>query len=130
MVDSLDGLQGNTYRLSSVSIKRGWACPGCEDDPWISTPWPQDFVIGRNRFLYDDLDTFRFVQGCIAIVKQQIELSLIKLMLAQLRATMRDVSFPGYELARYTYGIVLSMLEDALSRGKTSTGWQRRGGQP
>jgi hypothetical protein len=33
-------------------------------------------------------------------------------MLAQLRSTMCDASFHGFDLARYSYGIVLYMLED------------------
>jgi hypothetical protein len=115
MVDSLDGLQGNNHHVSGASTKQGWARLGGNNAPWICVPWPQDYVIGhgrRNHLLYDDLDIYQFIQGSIAIIEQQDELSLIKLMLAQLRATMRDASFHMYEPARYSYGIVLSMLED------------------
>jgi hypothetical protein len=77
-----------------------------------------DFVVGHGRcncLLYDDLDVYQFVQGCISIVEQS-DLAVTRLMLAQLRFTMCDASFQGFESARYSYGIVLSMLEDgALS---------------
>jgi hypothetical protein len=33
-------------------------------------------------------------------------------MLSQLRSTMRDASFHGFESARYVFGTILSMLED------------------
>jgi hypothetical protein len=70
----------------------------------------------RNRLLYDDMDVFQFVQGCISIVEQTSDMAVMRLMLAQLRSTMRDASFHGFESAKYSYGIILSMLEDgALS---------------
>jgi hypothetical protein len=72
-----------------------------------------DWSWEEKLLFYDDLDIYQFIQDCIASIEQQDELSLIKLMLAQLRATMRDASFHGYEPARYSYGIVLSMLEDS-----------------
>jgi hypothetical protein len=65
----------------------------------------------RNRLLYDDLDIFQ-LQGCISIVEQTSDMTVMRLMLAQLRSTMRDASFHGFESARYSYGIILSMLED------------------
>jgi hypothetical protein len=133
MVDSLDGLQGQgNNRVSGASTKRGWARPGGDNAPRICVPWPQDYVIGhgrRNRLLYDDLDIYQFIQGAIAIIEQQDELSLIKLMLAQLRATMRDASFHGYEPARYSYGIVLSMLEDGALTWQDQYAWRKSGGQ-
>jgi hypothetical protein len=67
----------------------------------------------RNRLLYDDMDVFQFVQGCISIVEQTSDMAVMRLMLAQLRSTMRDASFHGFESARYSYGIILSMLEDS-----------------
>jgi hypothetical protein len=33
-------------------------------------------------------------------------------MLVQLRATMQDAQFHGYQAARYAYGTILSLLED------------------
>jgi hypothetical protein len=35
-------------------------------------------------------------------------------MLAQLRATMRDAQFHGYEAARYAYSTTLSLLKDGI----------------
>jgi hypothetical protein len=92
---------------------------GGDNAPKVCTPWPQDFVVGHGRcncLLYDDLDVFQFVQGCISIVEQTSDMAVMRLMLAQLRSTMHDASFHGFESARYSYGIILSMLEDgALS---------------
>jgi hypothetical protein len=36
----------------------------------------------------------------------------VQAMLAQLRATMRDAQFHGYEATRYANGTILSLLED------------------
>jgi hypothetical protein len=108
---------GNNMNTSTT--KRGWARPGGDNAPKVCTPWPQDFVVGhgrRNWLLYDDMDVFQFVQGCISIVEQTTDMAVMRLMLAQLRSTMQDASFHGFESARYSYGIILSMLEDgALS---------------
>jgi hypothetical protein len=61
---------------------------------------------------YDDLDVYQFIQGCIAMVEQQQDVVTMRLMLSQLRSTMRDASFHGFDSARYAFGTVLSMLED------------------
>jgi hypothetical protein len=97
------------------STKRGWARPGGDNAPKVCTPWPQDFVVGhgrRNRLLFDDLDVFQFVQGCISMIERQSDVDTMRLMLSQLRSTMRDASFHGFESARYAFGTILSMLED------------------
>jgi hypothetical protein len=101
--------------ISNTSSKRGWARPGGDNAPKVCTPWPQDFVVGHGRLkrlLYDDLDVYQFIQGCIAMVEQQQDVVTMRLMLGQLCSTMRDASFNGFESARYAFGTVLSMLED------------------
>jgi hypothetical protein len=105
----------NISNTSATSSKRGWARPGGDNAPKVCTPWPQDFVVGhgrRNRLLYDDLDVYQFAQGCIAMIEQQQDVATMRLMLGQLRSTMWDASFHGFDAARYAFGTVLSMLED------------------
>jgi hypothetical protein len=52
------------------------------------------------------------VQGAISIIEREDDLLIVCAMLAQLRATMHDAQFHGYESARYAYGTILSLLED------------------
>jgi hypothetical protein len=120
MVDALDtGIQGNSVMNSVMNfpkaLKRGWAKPGGENAPRIPIPWPQDFIIGQGRkprLLFDELDIHQFVQGAIAIIEREDDLVTVRAMLAQLRATMRDSQYHGFESARYAYGTILSLLED------------------
>jgi hypothetical protein len=125
LVDNLDpGVSGSNKSSVNIisnisngngSTKRGWARPGGDNAPKVCTPWPQDFVVGhgqRNRLLFDDLDVFQFFQGCISMIEWQADVDTMRLMLGQLRATMKDASFHGFESARYAFGTVLSMLED------------------
>jgi hypothetical protein len=116
MVDALDtGIQGNSVINFPKALKRGWARPGGENAPRIPIPWPQDFHIGQGRkprLLFDELDIHQFVQGTIAIIEREDDLVTVRAMLAQLRVTMRDAQFHGFESARYVYGTILSLLED------------------
>jgi hypothetical protein len=66
----------------------------------------------RNRLLYNDLDIYKFVQVAFQLSSNTLDVAVMRLMLAQLRSTMCDASFHGFDSARYSYGIVLSMLED------------------
>jgi hypothetical protein len=95
MLDALDtGIQGNSVINFPKALKRGWARPGGENAPRIPIPWPQDFIIGQGRkprLLFDELDIHQFVQGAIAIIECEDDLVTVRAMLAQLRATMRDV---------------------------------------
>jgi hypothetical protein len=58
------------------------------------------------------LDIHQFVQGAISIIEREDDLLTVRAMLMQLRATMHDAQFHGYESARYAYGTILSLLED------------------
>jgi hypothetical protein len=46
------------------------------------------------------------------MIERQPDVDTMRLMLGQLRSTMRDASFHGFESASYAFGTVLSMLED------------------
>jgi hypothetical protein len=75
---------------------------------------PQDYVMGhrrKNQLIYDDLDVWNFVQGCLSIINRDESLDIIRLVIRQLSATMRDAMSHGFEAARYLYGILLSMME-------------------
>jgi hypothetical protein len=115
MVDSLDsGLQGNASTSFPKTLKRDWARPGGDSAPRIPIPCPQDFIIDQGRkprLLFDELDIHQFIQGAISIIERE-DMSTVRAMLAQLRATMRDVQFHTYEATHYTYGTILSLLED------------------
>jgi hypothetical protein len=109
MVDSLDlGLQGNTTSMSfPKTLKWGWARPGGDNAPRIPIPWPQDFIIGQGRKPRLLLSVRR-----TCLIEREEDLPTVRAMLAQLRATMQDTQFHGYEAACYAYGTILSLLED------------------
>jgi hypothetical protein len=114
MVDSMDmTIQGNSVR----ALRRGWSRPGGDNAPRVAIPWPQDFIIGHGkkaRLCYDDLTVFEWTQGCLAIIEREMDMSIARGMLALLRATLRDAAYHGFEAARYSYGCILSMMEDGI----------------
>jgi hypothetical protein len=96
--NSIASIGSNSNNNIGSNTKHGWARPGGDNVPKVCTPWPQDFIVGhrrRNRLLYDDLDIYQFIQGCIAMVEQQQDVGIMWLMLSQLGSTMRDASFHG-----------------------------------
>jgi hypothetical protein len=114
MVDSMEtAIQGNIVR----ALRRGWSRPGGDNAPRVAIPWPQDFIIGhgkKSRLCYDDLTVFEWTQGCLAIIEREEDMSVARGMLALLRATLRDAAYHGFEAARYSYGCILSMMEDGI----------------
>jgi hypothetical protein len=87
-------------------------------------PWPQDFIIGHGkkaRLCYDDLTVFEWTQGCLAIIEREEDMSIAHGMLALLRATLRDAAYHGFEAARYSYGCILSMMEDGILHWSDTT---------
>jgi hypothetical protein len=93
-----------------VDPSGGGLCP-----PRVNIPWPQDFVLGtgrKNRLSYDDLEVLQWTQGCISIIEKEENSESQRSMLLTLRNTLRDAQFPGFEAARFSYGTLLSMMED------------------
>jgi hypothetical protein len=114
MVDSMEtAIQGNGVR----ALRRGWSRPGGDNAPRVAIPWPQDFIIGHgkiSRLCYDDLTYFEWTQGCLAIIEREEDMSVARGMLALLRATLTDAAYHGFEVARNSYGCILSMMEDGI----------------
>jgi hypothetical protein len=83
----------------------------------VAIPWPQDFIIGhgkKSRLYYDDLTVFEWTQGCLVIIEREEDMSVARGMLALLWTTLRDAAYHRFEVARYSYGCILSMMEDGL----------------
>jgi hypothetical protein len=116
LVDSMDmGAAGNTAISTTKSMRRGWTRQGGDYAPRVNVPWPQDFVLGtgrKNRVSYDELDMLQWAQGCISIIEREENLDTQRAMLLTLRNTLRDAQFHGFEAARFSYGALLSMMED------------------
>jgi hypothetical protein len=112
LVDSLDsslsGMAANRY------AKHGWARCGGELAPRVPTPWPQDHVIaqGKNtKLYYDDLNLFEWAQGVLAIIECEEDPEKMRLMLAHYLAVFRDAQTHGFEVAKWSNGVILSLLE-------------------
>jgi hypothetical protein len=120
MVDSLETvIQGNGVQ----ALQRGWSRPGGNNAPRVAIPWPQDFIIGHGKKscpCYDDL-VFEWTQGCLAMVEREEDMSVARGMLALLRATLRDTAYHRFEVARYSYGCILSMMEDGILHWNDTT---------
>jgi hypothetical protein len=113
LVDGLDNTVSGTTVCDKFS-KQGWARSGGELAPRVPTPWPQDHVIGQGRrykLFYDDLNIFEWSQGILSIMEAEEELSVIKYMLAHYRSVYRDAQNHGFEAAKWSSGVVLSLLE-------------------
>jgi hypothetical protein len=61
---------------------------------------------------YDDLDILQWAQGCIAIVEKEENPAVVRSMLATFRSTLRDAQFHGFDAAKFSYGALLSLMED------------------
>jgi hypothetical protein len=66
----------------------------------------------KNRLTYDDLDMLQWAQGCIAIIEKEEDAAIMRSMLATLRSTVRDAQFHGFDAAKFSYGTLLSLMED------------------
>jgi hypothetical protein len=114
--DCMDlGATGITNIHSSKTMRQGWTRQGGDFAPRVNIPWPQDFVLGtghKNRVSYDELDVLQWSQGCISITEKEENPETQQAMLLTLRNTLRDAQFHGFEAARFSYGALLSMLED------------------
>jgi hypothetical protein len=95
----------------------------------VAVPWLQDFIIGhgkKSHLCYDDLTVFEWTQGCLAIIEREEDMSVARGMLALLRATLRDAAYHRFEAARYSYGCILSMMEDCILHWSETFAEERR----
>jgi hypothetical protein len=68
-----------------------------------------------------DLTVFEWTQGCLAIIEREEDMGIARGMLALLRATLRNAAYHGFEGARYSYGCILSMMEDGILHWSDTT---------
>jgi hypothetical protein len=54
----------------------------------------------------------QWAQGCISIIEREENPDTQRAILLTLRNTLRDAQFHGFEAARFSYGALLSMMED------------------
>jgi hypothetical protein len=92
---------------------------GQELAPRVPTPWPQDHVIGQGRkskLFYDDLNIYEWSQGVLSIMEAEENIDIIRYMLAHYRSVYRDAQNHGFEAAKWSNGVVLSMIEKGKLR--------------
>jgi hypothetical protein len=99
--------------FSLTSTKRGSV--RCRGDlkPSVQVPWPQDFVMGsgaKSKIYYEDLSVYEWVNGYIAIVQLQDQVTA-RYMLAHLRNLMEDAVFYGWDTIKQAHKTVLTYLE-------------------
>jgi hypothetical protein len=56
---------------------------------------------------YQDLDQVQWTLGYAAIVEQEQDPTIARLMLQHLQNLMQDAQFSGFETAKYTHGMIL-----------------------
>jgi hypothetical protein len=115
MDSSVPGTNIANCNSTVKSMRRGWSCQGGNFAPRVIVPCPQDFILGtgkKNRLNNDDLDVLQWTQGCNAILEKEDNPAIIKAMLVTLRNTLPDAHFHGFEAARFSYGSMLSLMEN------------------
>jgi hypothetical protein len=115
LVDKMSGcLSGdNNFELSGL-LKPGLLRQGGEQTPKVKILWPHDFVMGygsKAGLSYKDLDQVQWTLGYAAIVEQEQDPTIARLMLQHLQNLMQDAQFSGFETAKYAHGMILSHLE-------------------
>jgi hypothetical protein len=72
---------------------------------------------GRNsKLYYDDLNIYEWSQGILAIIEAEEDINVMRFMLSHYRAVFRDAQNHGFAVARWSNGVVLSMLEKGKLR--------------
>jgi hypothetical protein len=96
------------------SLKPGLLRQGGEQAPKVKTFWPHDFVMGYGKktgLSYEDLDQTQWTLGYAAIVEQESDPNIARLMLLHLPNLMQDAQFSGFEAAKIAHGVILTRLE-------------------
>jgi hypothetical protein len=117
LVDGLDNTVSGMM-LDKFS-KQGWARSGGDLAPRVPTPWPHDHVMGQGRnskLYYDDLNIYEWSQGILAIIEAEEDINVMRFMVPHYRAVYRDAQNHGFAAARWSNGVVLSMLEKGKLR--------------
>jgi hypothetical protein len=115
----VDGLDNTCSGISDRFSRQGWARSGGELAPRVPTPWPQDHVIGQGRkskLFYDDLNIYEWSQGVLSIMEAEENIDIIRYMLAHYRSVYRDAQNHGFEAAKWSNSVVLSMIEKGKLR--------------
>jgi hypothetical protein len=103
---------GNGPSLSNV--KRGLVRSGGDLAPLVKTPWPQDHIVGsgsKNKVYYEDLSIFEWSNGYMAIIQNETNPKIARLMMAHFRTLMEDAVSHGWEAVKYAHKDILMRLE-------------------
>jgi hypothetical protein len=88
-------MSGNSPSLSNV--KRGLVRSGGDLAPSVKTPWPQDHIVGSGskiKVYYEDLSIYEWCNGYMAIVQNELNPKIARLMMTHFR-TLEDPSLMG-----------------------------------
>jgi hypothetical protein len=92
---------GNGPSLSNV--KRGLVRSGGDLAPLVKTPWPQNHIVGSGSKLkvyYEDLSIYEWCNGYMAIVQNELNPKIARLMMTQFRTLMEDSVSHGWEAVK------------------------------
>jgi uncharacterized membrane-anchored protein len=112
VVDASSSVSG--IRPSSNTLKRGLIRSGGDLSPIVSTPWPQDYVLGSGNKLklyYEDLSIYEWVNGYITIIQNQPDPAIQRFMFDHLRNLMEDAVFFGWEAVKPHTRLFLQVLK-------------------
>jgi hypothetical protein len=99
---------------SNTNVKRGLVRAGGDLAPKVKTAWPQDYILGSGtnfKVYYQDLSIFEWVNSYIAIVQNECNPQIARLMMSHLRTLMEDVVYHGWEAVKRAHMTILTCLE-------------------
>jgi hypothetical protein len=103
---------GNSPSLNNV--KRGLVRSGGDLAPIVKTLWPQDHIVGSGSKLkvyYKDLSIFEWSNGYMAIIQNETNPKIPRLMMAHFRMLMEDAVSHGCEAVKQAHKDILIRLE-------------------
>jgi hypothetical protein len=80
----------------------------------VKTPWPQDHIVGSGSKLkvyYEDLSLFEWCNGYMAIIQNEANPKIARLMMCHFRTLMEDAVSHGWEPVKQAHKDILIRLE-------------------
>jgi outer membrane murein-binding lipoprotein Lpp len=103
---------GNSPSLSNV--KWGLVRSVGDLEPLVKTPWPQDHIVGSGSKLkvyYENVSIYEWCNGYMAIIQNELNPIIARLMMSHFRTLMEDAVSHGWEAVKQAHKDTLIRLE-------------------